>query len=238
MLAHEGVVEELFVAEELIDDPATRSARGSGVTVHVVGPAIIKAISDSMTPQGMVAVATSPLVDLQSIVLRSGLVLVLANISDPGNVGTLVRTAAAAGVDAIVLTRGSADVLNPKTARAAAAALFALPVVTDVDLPVALDHLRGLGYSIVGTAGQADATIYGSDLTGQVALVLGNEAWGLPAQDLSLLDTTVSIPMPGPVESLNVAMAGSIAIFESLRQRRDPGGRRLSSADSEEGSRE
>jgi TrmH family RNA methyltransferase len=187
----------------------------------------------------MVAVAASPLVELGDIVLRSGVALVLANIADPGNVGTLVRTAAAADVDAIVLTRGSADVLNPKTARAAAAALFSLPVVADVELSVALAHLRGLGFHIVGAAAGAERTIYECDLAGHLALVLGNEAWGLPDEDRSLLDETVSIPMPGRIDSLNVAVAGSITIFESLRQRRgDLEGRRLSSTDSEEGSRE
>jgi TrmH family RNA methyltransferase len=211
-------------------DPAVGRARERGIPVHVVGAGIVKALSDSVTPQGIVAVAASPLRALEDIRLVSGLVLVLVAVSDPGNAGTLVRTAAAAGADGVVLTSGSADVLNPKTVRAAAAALFEVPLVADVAVTDASDRLHALGYQVVGAEAASSTTIYDVDLAGPTAIVVGNEARGLSPEQKASLDLTASIPMPGPVESLNVAMAGSIVVFECLRQRQ------LSSIDLEEGS--
>lgn len=195
----------------------------AGVTVHVVGWQIVKAISDSVTPQGLVAIIGSPLGSLADIEVESGLAVVLAGVSDPGNVGTLIRTAAAADADAVILTDRSADPLNPKTARASASALFATTLVTDVSVEETAGRLHELGYRLVGADGYAPSSLYEEDLSGPVALVLGNESWGLPEEERALLDTVVSIPMPGPVESLNVATAGSVIIFEILnRARREP----------------
>ncbi|MEA2453538.1 MAG: methyltransferase, TrmH family [Actinomycetota bacterium] len=165
------------------------------------------------------AVATSPLVGLPEVAKASGLVLILAGVSDPGNAGTLIRTAAAAGADAVIFTEGSADPLNPKTARASAAALFATHLVADVSLEDAVGHVRSLGFVVIGAESGETSSIYETDLGRPLALVLGNESWGLPGPQRGLLDEVVSIPMPGTVESLNVATAGSIIIFEALRQR-------------------
>jgi RNA methyltransferase, TrmH family len=222
-------LEELFVSEELAGDALVSQATRQGVTVHIVGAQIIKAISASVTPQGIVAVVRSPLKTLADVHLRAGLALVLAGVSDPGNVGTLLRTAAAAGADAVVLTDGSSDPLNPKTARASAAALFATPVIADVSMSDAAARLKGLGYSFVGTDAAAIESIYDGTLTAPTAIVLGNEAWGLPEGDLAHLDRTVSIPMPGSIESLNVATAGAVILFESLRQRLAKGDPKVSS---------
>lgn len=199
------------------------------MTVHVVPWQIVKAISSAVTPQGMVAVATSPLASLSDIKASAGLALVLAGVGDPGNVGTLIRTAAAAGADAVILTEGSADPLNPKTARASASALFASTIVADVDLASTATSLKGLGYQLVGTDADTTSSIYDTDLTGPVALVLGNEAWGLSDEHQGFLDQSVSIPMPGAMESLNVATAGSVIVFEALRQRSANGGPKVSS---------
>lgn len=181
----------------------------------------------------MVGVVSSPLRSLDDIELGSGMLIVLVGVSDPGNVGTLIRTAAAAGADAVILTEGSADPLNPKTARASAAALFATTLVADVDTVEAVDRARTLGYSLLGADSTASGSIYDSDLTVPIAVVLGNESWGLPEDRLDLLDRVLAIPMPGSVESLNVATAGSIFIFEALRQRRVSGISTVSSASKE-----
>ena len=189
------------------------------MTVHLVGWQIVKAIADSVTPQGMVAVIGSPLKTLDDIARASDLAVVLAGVSDPGNVGTLVRTAAAAQADAVILTEGSADPLNPKTARASASALFATTLVADVSLEESAVRLADLGYRLVGADSDAGTTLYEEDLSGPVAVVLGNESWGIPETQRGLLDGVVSIPMPGSMESLNVATAGSVIVFEVLRQR-------------------
>jgi len=234
VLDTDAQVQELFVTEELADGAIAERARSSGIPVHLVSSSIAKAISDSVTPQGIVLVAASPLRPLQSVAVDTGLVVILSAVSDPGNVGTLVRTAAAAGVDAVIMTEGSADVLNPKTARASAAALFSVPLVVDVTLSDAVDHVRGLGCTVVGADARSDEDLYSTDLTAPIAVVLGNESWGVSDDDASLLDRNLSIPMPGRVESLNVAVAGSVILFEALRQRREAPGARVSSGGPEE----
>jgi TrmH family RNA methyltransferase len=218
-LAGGASIEELFVAPELAEDPIVGAARDQGVTVHFVGWPIVKALSDSVSPQGIVAVARSPLQDLEQVEMRAGLLIILAGVSDPGNVGTLVRTAAAAQADALIVAEGSSDPLNPKTARASAGSLFATTLVADVSVEEALDRARELGYRVIGADSSATDSIYDSDLTSAVAMVLGNESWGLPEGTQASLDAVLSIPMPGAVESLNVATAGSIMVFEALRQR-------------------
>ena len=220
--------------EEMAEEDIVVHARAAGAPVYLVGSPVVKAMSASVTPQGIVAVAASPLTTLTTLRRTSGIVVVLAAVGDPGNVGTLIRTGAAGGVDGVVLTRGCADPLNPKTVRASAAALFTVPVVADVDLASAIDHLRSMGYRIGGLDAEGPRALYDTDLTVSLALVLGNEAWGLPGDGRGLLDDVVSIPMPGRVDSLNVATAGSIVLFESLRQRKSAGAPRLSSSASEE----
>ena len=237
VLENGAAIEELFVVDELATEAAAERSRAAGIPVHIVGWPIAKAISDSVTPQGVVAVAASPLQGLDAIDVRAGIVLILAAVSDPGNVGTLVRSAAAAGADGVILTEGSSDVLNPKTARASAAALFSVPLVADVTLEAAVDHVRARGFAVAGTDAASSTTIYETDLSRPTALVLGNESWGLPPGGAHLLDHALSIPMPGAVESLNVAVAGSIIVFEALRQRRGQQSARLSSTDSEEATR-
>ena len=234
VLDNGAIVQELFVVEERAGEAAAERSRAAGIPVHVVGWPVAKAISDSVTPQGVIAVAGSPLQELGAIQARSGLAVILAAVSDPGNVGTLVRSAAAAGADGVILTEGSSDVLNPKTARASASALFSVPLVADVSLEAAVEHVRSLGFVIIGTDARADKTIYDTDLTQPIALVLGNESWGLSDGDVGVVDHAMSIPMPGVVESLNVGVAGSIVIFEALRQRDPSRGTQVSSIDSEE----
>ena len=234
VLESEAIVQELFVVEEHASEAAAEQSRAAGIPVHVVGWPVAKAISDSVTPQGVIAVAESPLRELATIEAKWGLVVILAGVGDPGNVGTLVRSAAAAGADGVILTEGSSDVLNPKTARASASALFSVPLVADVSLAAAIEHVRSLGCVVIGTDARSEKTIYEIDLTQPTALVLGNESWGLSDNDANLVDHVLAIPMPGVVDSLNVAVAGSIVVFEALRQRHDARGTQVSSTDSEE----
>ena len=124
-----------------------------------------------------------------------------------------------AGADAAVFATGSVDPYHPKTVRAAAGALFALPVVRGIDAAAALARLGERGFTSIGADASASSTMGDTDLTGRVALVLGNEAWGLPDGLEDKVDSLVSIPMPGPVESLNVGIAGAVLLFEVVRQR-------------------
>lgn len=180
---------------------------------------VMQAITSTRTPPGAVAVVETSDISLDD--LHAGdLMLILDGVSDPGNAGTLLRSAHAAGAAAVIFTTGSVDPYNPKTVRAAAAALSGPAVVKEVDVEEAMAAVQERGLIPVAASADAPTSMYDADLSGPIAFVLGNEAWGLSPGAQQAVRLTVGIPMPGPAESLNVAVAGSILLFEALRQRR------------------
>jgi TrmH family RNA methyltransferase len=203
-------------------DALRRAAQGSKVQVTDVSTGVVKALSDSSTPQGAVAILEAQATTLDDVDPDADLVLVLADVRDPGNAGTLVRSAVGAGAAAVLFGPGSVDPYNPKTVRSAAGHLWQARVIRDAPLGESARALRARGFTLVGTAAGATAAHHDADLTRRIAVVVGNEAWGLPAEARDLVDEVVGIPMPGPVESLNAAVAGSILLFEVVRQRGRP----------------
>ena len=199
-----------------------RRAEVAGVPVRRLDAKAFERISDLVTPQPLLAVARR--VDLPlSALAGADLVVVGVDVRDPGNAGTLIRSAEAAGAGGIVFCRGSVDATNPKTVRASAGAIFHVPVVEGGDSEEVLAVLGGHGLTRLGALpprGTAPADI---DLTRPVALVLGNEAWGLPDRVAAHLDERVTIPMPGRAESINLAMAASVLLYEACRQRQTGG---------------
>ncbi len=194
----------------------------SGTEVVTLKEGVLEKVGSTRTPQPVLAVASIPVRE-PDVLVRDGLVLVTLGISDPGNLGTLVRSADASGAAAIVLGPGSVDAYNPKVVRASAGAIFGIPLVdaesegwTAVE---ALDALGELGRQRLGATAGAGTPHTDVDFTRPTAVVLGNEAHGIdPAVD-ARLDGHVRIAMSGPAESLNVAMAGTVLCFESARQR-------------------
>ena len=162
----------------------------------------------------MLAVAAGCDVALDAVAGAVSFAVVLAGLADPGNVGTILRSAEAAGADAVVLTEGSVDVFNPKVVRASAGALFRVPVV--VDVPVA--SVADLGLPVLGAVAAGGVPYDQAPLDRPCALALGSEAHGLPAN--LALEGLVSIPHAGRAESLNVAMAATVLCFEVARRRR------------------
>ena len=211
-------VHDVFVSAPGVPADEIAAAEAAGARVHEVSEQILRAISDAVTPQGVVAIAELRDSGLDDLDLSAGTVVVLAEIRDPGNAGTLIRSAVAAGSGGLVFTTGSVDPFAPKTLRAAAGSVFRAPIVTKVDLPEVLGYLRDRGFSLIGADARSERSLYDLDLTRPSAIVLGNEAWGLGDTDDDL-DVTAGIPMPGPVESLNVGVAGSLFLFEAARQR-------------------
>ncbi len=212
-------------------DDIVEAARRRGVGVHVVGEDVLAAMSDTVTPQGMVAVCRLLDVPLPRVIAAAPrLVAVLARVRDPGNAGAVIRAADAAGADAVVLTDSSVDVHNPKCVRATAGSLFHLPVVTGVGLVETLGGLRAAGLAILAADGAGaldlddlqDAAAGGADdvLTGPVAWVFGNEAWGLPEDDTALADAVVRVPVHGRAESLNLATAATVCLYATARAHR------------------
>ena len=211
-------LEAVFVApgDDSIN-PLLQRALDAGVRVHALQPGLIERVADTVTPQPVMAIA--PWVDVPLDAVRGAdFVVVCVDLRDPGNAGTVLRSAEAAGASAVVFCDGSVDVFNPKTVRASAGSLFHVPVVSGGAVEDVLGTLGAWGVRRLGTAARDGDAYDEVDLTVPVAIVLGNEAHGLP--DGIPLDANVTIPMAGTGESLNVGMAAAVLCFEVARQRR------------------
>jgi RNA methyltransferase, TrmH family len=171
---------------------------------------VLERVASTEHPQPNLAVVRIP---AERALSSRGFVVVVDQLNDPGNLGTILRSSEAAGVDAVVLTPGSVDPFNPKVVRASAGALFHVPVIT-----ATVDDLRSAGFRIVGTSSHQGDRHTEADWLGDVALVMGNEAHGLP--DDAAVDAWVRIEHRGRAESLNVAMATTLLVFAAAQARR------------------
>jgi TrmH family RNA methyltransferase len=216
------VLTEVFASPDA-DVALLADAEGAGAVVRSLPSEVLARSIDTVTPQGMAAIALRIEVSVDEAVAAAAsgpLALVLVDVSDPGNAGTLVRTAEAAGASAVLFCGGSVDPWNPKCVRAAAGALFHVPVASGGEAVAVLELLGRAGVPSAATVVRDGLPYDEADLTGPVAIVLGSEAHGLPPAVVDAVDERLTIPMVGRSDSLNVAMAGSVLCFESLRQRR------------------
>lgn len=216
-----GVVAEVFVTEEAAGRHHGLLA-GADVPVRLVTERAAKALSDTVTPAGLVAVCESLTATMPDVLAaRPRLVAVAVGISEPGNAGTLIRIADAMGAGAVVLAGHSVDPYNGKCLRASTGSIFAIPVVVEPDTVAAVNALRDNGLRVLATALDADAELAAVELTGPTAWLFGPEAQGLPAEVAALAQQRVRIEMPGGAESLNVAAAAAICLYQSARAHAD-----------------
>ena len=192
-------------------------AEATGVPWHGLKDGVLERVGSTVTPQPVLAVARKPAPSTEWLG-REGLVILGVELGDPGNVGTLLRSAAASGAAGIVLSRGSVDAYNPKVVRASAGAIFGVPVMEEWSAVEALDALGELGRQRLGALAGTGIPYADVDFRRPTAVVLGNEAHGLGDELTAHLDGRVTIPMAASAESLNVAMAGTVLCFESARQ--------------------
>ena len=190
-----------------------------GVPVVELKEGVLEKVGTTRTPQPVLAVAANVTRPIGALA-PDGLVLVAVGVADPGNLGTLLRSAEAAGAAGVVCTANSVDVHNPKTVRSSAGALFGVTVAEEGDPMAVLATLAAAGRRCYATRAHAARAYDSVDLVTPCAVVLGNEAHGLDPAIEDAVDDVVSIPMTGPAESLNVAMAGTLIAFEADRQRR------------------
>ncbi|MDG4860366.1 RNA methyltransferase [Streptomyces sp. T-3] len=201
------------------------AARDAGARVHLADEAVIADISTTVTPQGLVGVCRfidQPFADI--LAARPKLVAVLAHVRDPGNAGTVLRCADAAGADAVVLTDASVDLYNPKAVRASVGSHFHLPVAVGVPVEEAVRGLRDAGVRVLAADGAGeddlDAELDKGTMGTPTAWVFGNEAWGLPEETRALADAVVRVPIHGKAESLNLATAAAVCLYASARAQR------------------
>lgn len=245
----QAVRECVATASSIFVSPAaaTRHAdlidAGSAAGVPVLLSDDVDQLSDAATPQGIVAV--HPLITVGPEVLATGrpaqdatapearapdgfdnprLLVIAAQIRDPGNLGTVIRCADAFGADGVILTTGSVDPHNPKTVRASVGSLFHLPIITGASLPDAVDHCHQWGLTVLAADGAGTSDLAQLSAAGELARptawIFGNEAWGLPQEDRRQADTVVRIPMWGTAESLNLSTAAAVCLYTTAAAQR------------------
>ena len=251
-----GDVTDLFFtrSEEGRLDEILKTAEEKGARLYQVDDKVMAKLSDTKTPQGVLAVISMPENDLRQLKPETiakkqskyrgnaldeygkpqskkaimpekdfdnnAPVVILDRIQDPGNLGTIIRTSDAAGALGLILLEGCVDAFSPKVVRASMGSLFHLPVVQEISPEEALTWCYRNGYEPAATAMKGAANLYKTDLSKKMAYILGNEANGVSEELQAAAETRLFIPMEGMAESMNVAMAAGIILFEGLRQRK------------------
>lgn len=219
-VAYKAVETLFYVATD--DDRTMRlleDAAMQNIKLVCVNENVMKKIADTETPQGIIAVCKMRQPKLETLLAGGKMLLVLDRVGDPGNIGTMLRTADAAGIGGLVLLKGCADIYAPKTVRSSMGSLFHIPVLSGVSEQEFVSTAKKAGYDLLVTCLDGADNLYKADLSGRIAFVMGNEAGGVSETLLEKADKRVYIPMAGRAESLNVAMAAGIVMFEALRRK-------------------
>ena len=218
-----AAIETLVVAEDRqheLPDGLLKQAVDAGIECIAVSEQVLAKCTDTLTPQAAFAVLSKLDWSLDDFMRADsvGLVVVIDGIQDPGNLGTIIRSADAVGATGVLLGRGTVDLYNPKTVRSTMGSLFHLPIVQG-DLRDALPQAASQGIAIVTTSLQGKRSCYEYDFRQPVWFVVGNEGQGVSAEVSALATEHILIPMQGQAESLNAAMAATVVLFEAMRQR-------------------
>ena len=221
-LAHRPAdVVEVFITPQAFAKNAdiVSMAEEAGVQIEQVTDAVLAQMADTATPQGVISVHQMSRQALADVIANPpGLLVVLDRVADPGNAGTIIRVAVAAGADAVIVTKESVDIYNPKTVRSTTGSLFHIPVVSGADLSSTIRELKSLGVVVVAAdmSGHSLPQLAKEGKLAQpTAWVFGNEAHGLDPEVLTQCDIVASVPQYGPVESLNLATAAAVCLFQS-----------------------
>ena len=181
---------------------------------YIISETLFSQLCSTENPQGVIAVIQQK---NNANDIEGDFFLLCDKVQDPGNLGTIIRSAHAAGVNAIILTKGTVDIYNDKTIRSTMGSIFYVPIIYDNDLSF-LNKLKSEGFSLVATSLEESRNFFDEDLSQKVILSVGNEGNGISKEIFDLADKKVKIPMPGGAESLNVGVATSIILFEKVRQ--------------------
>jgi len=214
------LIVELYATPECVDrNPELfNRARSARLDVTLVSERVLEQMCDTTSPQGVVAVCEQVDVVLEEVLrLKPKLVAVLSQVRDPGNAGTVLRAADAAGADAVIFTDNSVDLYNPKVVRSTTGSIFHLPIVLGVEISDTIAKLKQAGVQVFAADGGGSliTELPEGALTKPTAWVFGNEAWGFEPETLQAVDNVVGLPLYGPAESLNLATAASVCLYQS-----------------------
>lgn len=219
--ARVDITDVAIAAPPAAERPLIDSLRSRpGTRVVSVTPAVLDAMSPVRSPTGVVALARPRRHAIADLLTPApALILLAAGVQDPGNLGAIVRAAEAGGATGVIAAGTSADPWGWKALRAAMGSTFRLPIVREPDLPQACQELRARNVSVCAAVPRDGTPMHRVDLTGPTAVIVGSEGGGLDASVLDLADSRISIPMAGAAESLNVAVAAALLVYEAFRQR-------------------
>lgn len=216
-------IQKVYLAENYYDLYAKENpAYLEGLEYEIVSDQVMKDVSETVTPQGILAIVKKPIYQLEDMLRKEQVrLLLLEDIRDPGNLGTMVRTAEGVGMSGIILSKDSVDMFNPKVIRSTMGAIFRVPFIYAEDFLESIKKIKEKGVSIYA-AHLSGAVWYDRvSYLGKTAILIGNEANGLSDQATALSDQRIKIPMEGQVESLNAAIAAAVLMYESYRQIRN-----------------
>jgi TrmH family RNA methyltransferase len=221
------VVIELFAtptALERYSDIST-AADNAGIDIEFVSEQVLESMADTVTPQGLIAVCRQFPTSLKDILSgEPKLIAILEEVRDPGNAGTIIRAADAAGADAVIFTGRSVDLYNPKVVRSTTGSLFHLPVAVGIELETVIERVRAAGLRILAADIKGDDLLdarRNGTLAGPTAWLFGNEARGLTEEHFALADGAITVPIYGHAESMNLATAASVCLYESAFAQRE-----------------
>lgn len=187
--------------------------------VYTVTDSIFKSISDTDTPQGIIATCIQKNFNISDVICDNAFLIIADNLQDPGNLGTIIRTADAAGATGVLLSQNTVDLYNPKTLRATMGSIFHIPIIQNIDISETILNLKSNNITVIASSLKATTTPYLVNLKKSVAVIVGNEANGVDENILNRADVLVKLPLVGRAESLNVSVASGILLYEIVRQR-------------------
>ncbi len=190
------------------------------VPYEIVADSVFDAMAETVTPQGVLAIVKMPEYSLKDMIEDAGTLVLLENLRDPGNLGTIIRTAEAAGISGVILSKESVDIYNPKVIRSTMGAVYRVPFLYVEDFMALLGELKEKKVRLLAAHLNGDKTFDKADYSGKVGILIGNEANGLSKEAAELADEKVLIPMAGSVESLNAAVAAALLMYEAFRKQK------------------
>lgn len=210
-------VSHVLIAESAIEKCNSFSiinVANKNTKICLVKDEILKELCETNNPQGIIAVVNNRKINIQN---KNGFYILIDKVQDPGNMGTIIRSANASGALGVIVTKGTVDIYNDKTLRSTMGSIFKIPIIEDEDFQV-INDLKSKGFKLIVSSLDTENNFFDIDLTGKVIICVGNEGNGVSDEVYSLEDERVKIPMPGDVESLNVGVAASIMMYEVVRQ--------------------
>lgn len=212
-------IKEVYVSESFFEKGMEKE-KIKQCNYEVLSDELFKKVSDTQTPQGILCVMEQYHYELEDFFRKDNpLFLILEDIQDPGNLGTMVRTAEGAGIDGIIMTKGTVDIYNPKTIRSTMGSIYRMPFLYTQNLPEVMEQLRKKGVKLYAAHLKGKQFYHQLDFKGASAFLIGNEGNGLKEETAADADVYMKIPMAGKVESLNAAVASVILMYEAARQR-------------------